>query len=146
MKLKLLLLPLIILVVVFCSFFIAKKNTNFDIYKIDLYSDDFELENYQIIKSGNSYYIPDTYSIKGLGDYKLLSDVSFSVKHKNEYLTTTSFNFPNENIVYSNSVSLNNKYTINNNDELIFTFKYKKNNELKEIFHTVKLEKYKQTY
>lgn len=140
------LFPLVILLVAFSSFFISKKNVNFDIYKINIYSDDFELENYQIIKSGNSYYIPDTYSIKALGDYKLFSDISFSAKHKDEYLTTSSFNLPNKNIIYPDGVSLNNNYTINKNDKVTFTFKYKKNNEIKEIFHTVKLDNYKQIY
>ena len=145
-KLKISILVLIVILVTFSMFFIIKKSTQFKVYKIDLYSDDFELENYQIIKTTSSYYIPDTYSIKALYDYKLISDVSFSVKHKNEYLTTSNFNFPNENIIYSKTGSINNSYAINDNDELIFLFKYKKDNQIKEIVHSIKLKQYKKDY
>lgn len=145
-KFKILFLLLISLLVIFSVFLIVKKSNEFNVYKINLYSDDFELENYQIIKTKSSYYVPDTYSIKALHDYKLISDVSFSVKHKNEYLTTSNFNFPNKNIIYSQTESINNNYAINDNDELIFSFKYKKNNESKEIIHSVKLKQYRKNY
>lgn len=145
-KFKISALLLISLLFIFSAIFIVKKSNEFKVYQINLYSDDFELENYQIIKTTSSYYIPDTYSIKALNDYKLISDVSFSVKHKNEYLTTSNFNFPNENIIYSKTESINNNYSINDNNELIFTFKYKKNDELKEITHSVKLNQYKKNY
>ena len=131
-KFKISALLLISLLFIFSAIFIVKKSNEFKVY--------------QIIKTTSSYYIPDTYSIKALNDYKLISDVSFSVKHKNEYLTTSNFNFPNENIIYSKTESINNNYSINDNNELIFTFKYKKNDELKEITHSVKLNQYKKNY
>lgn len=115
------------------------------VYKFDVSDTDLSLTNFTIVSKGDSYYIPDNYTISIVGKNKKISDIIFQVKNKDVLITDSAFQFPNDTKVSAPIDIFDDKSKIDDNTVLVIKFKYNLNNVSKEAYQSIPLKSHKKT-